>query len=187
MKKLLFPSLVLATVALLVQCASMPPKWPIYERAAEDMMTVIQQKIGDGLKTGALTPDEAQIFLARLEGIRKDYLTLREQNVHRSEWESLLSRLSALEDDINKALARHPRVEGTAIEDRLSALQRRIDDERIAGRLTQTESREFQGRLDTIRSDYLRMTESGRFVRPEDRTEISRRLDLLEIDIDRYR
>ena len=73
------------------------------------------------------------------------------------------------------------------IEDRLIALQRRIDNDRITGRLTQTEAREFQPRLDAIRSDYLRMTEGGRFLRYEDRAEITRRIDFLEIDIDRGR
>jgi hypothetical protein len=150
-------------------------------------MTVIQQKIGEGLKTGALTPDDAQIFLAKLEGIRKDYLVLRERNVYRDEWESLLGRLDLLEAEVNRALARPPKVEMPPIEDRLILLQRRIDDNRINGRLTQTEAREFQVRLDAIRSDYLRMTEGGRFLRYEDRAEITRRLDLLEIDINRYR
>ncbi len=187
MKKILFPSLVLVTVAILTQCASLPQRWPTMERAAEDKMTAIQQKIGEGLKTGALTPNQAQIFLAKLEDIRKDYLVLRERNVYREEWESLLRRLDVLDDEINRALARPPRVEIPSIEDRLVVLQRRIDDARVTGRLTQTEAREFQVRLDTIRSDYLRMTEGGRFLRYEDRAEISRRLDSLELDLNRYR
>ena len=186
MKKILFASLVLVTVFILAQCASMQ-RWPTYERTAEDKMTVIQQKIGEGLKTGALTPEQAQIFLAKLEDIRRDYLLLREKNVYRDEWESLLGRLDVLDADVNRALARPPKVEIPPLEDRLIVLQRRIDDARTTGRVTLTEAREFQVRLDAIRSDYLRMTEGGRFVRYEDRAEIIRRLDLLEIDINRYR
>lgn len=185
MKRILFLSLVLMAV-ILAQCATMQT-WPTYERTADDRMTVIQQKIGEGLKTGALTSEDGQIYLARLEDIRKDYLTLVGKNVYRKDWESLLGRLDVLEDEVNKKLARPPRIEGTVIEDRLISLQRRIDDRRVAGRLTQTEAREFQARLDAIRSDYLRMTEGGRFVRYEDRSEIYHRIDLLETDLDRYR
>jgi hypothetical protein len=36
-------------------------------------MIVIQEKIGDGLKTGALTTDQSQMFLTTLKGIRTDY------------------------------------------------------------------------------------------------------------------
>jgi len=35
-------------------------------------MGVIQDKIGDGLKTGALTPDQSQMYLTTLKGIRTD-------------------------------------------------------------------------------------------------------------------
>src|SRR3990172_4216443 len=186
MKKILFASLVLVTVFILAQCASMQ-RWPTYERTAEDKMTAIQQKIGEGLKTVTLTPEQAQIFLAKLEDVRRDYLLLREKNVYRDAWESLLGRLDVLDSDVNRALARPPKVKIPPLEDRLIVLQRRIDDARTTRRVTLTEAREFQVRLDAIRSDYLRMTEGGRFIRYEDKAEITRRLDLLEIDINRYR
>lgn len=125
--------------------------------------------------------------MAKLEDIRRDYLVLREKNVYRDEWESLLGRLDVLDADVNTALACPPRVEMHPIDDRLIVLQRRIDDVRITERATQTEAREFQVRLDAIRSDYLRMKEGGRFLGNKDIEEITLRLDLLEIDIDRYR
>jgi len=186
MKKALFLVLIVLVPVFLTQCAHMQ-KWPTYERTAEDRMTVIQQKIGDGLKTGALTAEEAQIFLGKLENIRRDYLALRDQYVYREDWKRLLGRLDVLEDEVNIALARPPRIEGRVIEDRLISIQRSLDDARINRRLTQREAEGFQGRLDSIRSDYLRMTEGGRFIRYEDRAEISRRLDLLETDLTRYR
>jgi len=75
-------------------------------------MAAIQQKIGEGqLKTGTLTPEQAQIFLAKQEDIRRDYLVLREKNVYREEWESLLGRLDLLDAEVSTALARPPRVE----------------------------------------------------------------------------
>jgi len=150
-------------------------------------MVVIQEKIGDGLKTGALTPDQSQMFLTTLKGIRTDYTALRDKRVDRNEWESLLGRLDALGDEINRALARTTRIEEPRNADRIVALQRRIDDGRITRRLPLTEEREFQSRLDSIRREYLRMTDGGRYTTYEERADISRRLDSLETDLNRFR
>ena len=36
-------------------------------------MILIQEKIEDGLKTGALTPDQSSMYVATLKDIRTDY------------------------------------------------------------------------------------------------------------------
>ena len=185
-KAILLSVLVVFGLALFSGCAT-TQIWPDYERNAENKMVVIQERIGDGLKTGALTPDQSQMFLTTLKGIRTDYTALRDKRVYRNEWESLLGRLDALGDEINRALARTTRIEEPRTADRIVALQRRIDDGRISGRLPQTEGRGYQARLDSIRSDYLRMTEGGRYATNEERADISRRLDSLETDLNRYR
>jgi hypothetical protein len=105
---------------------------------------------------------------------------------HREEWDSFFRRLDLFEDEINKDLVRPARLELPRVEDRIIALQRRIDDGRSTGRLTSAEARDFQARLDAIRSDYSRMLE-GRSITPEERADILRRLDLLETDLSRYR
>jgi hypothetical protein len=176
-------------LALFSGCASIQT-WPDNERTAENKMVVIQEKIGDGLKTGALTPDQSQSFLTRLKSIRTDYDALRDKRVYREEWDSLFGRLDALGEDINRAIARDTRIEESREPrngDRIVTLQRRIDDGRINGRLPQTEGREFQARLDAIRSDYMRMTEGGKYSTHEERIDISRRLDSLESALDRFR
>ena len=173
-------------LALFSGCATMQT-WPDYERNAENKMVVIQEKIGDGLKTGALTPDQSQMFLTTLKGIRTDYTELRDRRVYRDEWDKLLGRLDALGDEINRAFARPARIEEPRNGDRIVSLQRRIDDGRMNGRLPLTDGREFQARLDSIRRDYLRMTEGGRYTTYEERTDISRRLDSLEMDLNRFR
>jgi hypothetical protein len=186
-QKVVFMTVVMVFgLALFSGCATVQT-WPDYERNAENKMVVIQEKIGDGLKTGALTPDQSQMFLTTLKGIRTDYEALREKRVYREEWESLHGRLDALGDDINRALARTPGIEEPRNGDRIVALQRRLDDARISRRLPLTEEREFQSRLDSIRREYLRMTEGGRYSTTEERTDISRRLDSLETDLNRYR
>ncbi len=185
-KVILLSVLVVFGLALFSGCVTMQT-WPDNERNAENKMVVIQEKIGDGLKTGALTPDQSQMFLTTLKGIRTDYAELRDKRVYRDEWDRLLGRLDALGDEINRALARTTRIEEPRNGDRIVALQGRIDDGRINRRLPLTEEREFQSRLDSIRRDYLRMTEGGRYTTYEERADISRRLDSLETDLNRYR
>ena len=188
-KFVLLAALAVFGLALFSGCASMQT-WPDNERSAENKMVVIQEKIGDGLKTGALTPDQSQSFLTRLKGIRTDYEALRDKRVYRDEWDSLFGRLDALGEEINRALVRNTRIEESRepkIGDRIVTLQRRIDDGRINQRLPQTEGREFQARLDSIRSDYMRMTDGGKYSTHEERTDISRRLDSLESALDQFR
>ena len=185
-KAILVTVLMVFGLALISGCASIQT-WPDNQRSAENKMIVIQEKIGDGLKSGALTPDQSQMYLTTLKGIRTDYEALRDRNVSREEWDSLLGRLDALGDEINRALTRTTRIEEPRNGDRIVALQRRIDDGRINKRLPLTEGRDYQSRLDSIRSDYLRMTEGGRSTTYEERAGISRRLDSLETDLNRYR
>ena len=173
--------------ALFSGCATMPQTWPDYEGSAENKMVVIQGKIGDGLKTGALTPDQSQMFLTTLKSIRTDYEVLRDKRVYRDEWDRLHGRLDALGQEIDRGLAQPVRVEEPRNGDRIVALQRRIDDGRTSGRLPQTEGRDFQSRLDSIRREYLRMTEGGRSTTYEERSDVSRRLDSLETELNRFR
>ena len=186
-KAILLTVLMVFGLALFSGCATMPQTWPDNQRSAENKMVVIQEKIGDGLKTGALTTDQSQMFLTTLKGIRTDYEALRDRSVQQEEWNSLLGRLDALGDEINRALARTTRIEEPRNGYRIVTLQRRIDDGRTSGRLPQTEGRDYQSRLDSIRTDYLRMTEGGRSTTYEQRADISRRLDSLETDLNRFR
>jgi hypothetical protein len=182
----LLTGLVVAGLAFSSGCATMQT-WPDNERSAENKMVVIQEKIGDGLKTGELTPDQSQMFLKTLKVIRTDYVELRDKRVSREEWDRLHGRLDVLGDEINRALNRPARIEQPRHGDRIITLQRRIDDGRLNGRLPPIEGREYQSRLDSIRRDYMRMTEEGRFVMPEERADIHRRLESLETDLNRFR
>jgi hypothetical protein len=184
---ILLTVLMVFVLALFSGCATMPQTWPDYERSAENKMVVIQEKIGDGLKTGALTPDQSQTFLTTLKGIRTDYTALRDKEVSRDEWDRILGRLDALDAEINRALARPSRIEEPRNGDRIVALQKRIDDGKTSGRLPRAEGSDYQTRLDSIRRDYLGMTEGGRSTTSEERADISRRLDSLETDLNRFR
>ena len=184
MKKILFLVVVPVMMAVLIQCVSAPQRWPAYERRTEDRMFALQQRIGNGLASGELTPNEAQNLLARLENIRRDYTVLRDRRTMQEEWDPLLGRLDDLEKDVGRVRAQPSRIDETRIEDRMIALQRRLDEGMTAGRLTRVQGREFQLRLDAIRRDFLQQIKD-RPLTPEERTEISSRLDSLERDINR--
>src|SRR4030042_6259191 len=96
------------------------------------------------------------MFLTTLKGIRTDYTALRDKEVSRDEWDRLLGRLDVLGEEINRALARTTRIEEPRNGDRIVALQKRIDDGRINGRLPLAEGREFPSSLDHSPRDYLR-------------------------------
>jgi hypothetical protein len=177
---------VIVSVALSSGCVTMQT-WPDSERSAESKMVVIQENIGDGLKTGTLSPDQAQMYLTTLKGIRTDYALLRDKRVSREEWDALHVRLDALGNEINRAYSRTTRIEEPRNGDRIVTLQARIDDGKSSGRLPLAEGREYQSRLDSIRREYFRMTEGGKLSTHEERVDISRRLDLLETDLNRFR
>ena len=184
MKKIILLFVVPVFMAVLIQCASAPQRWPAYERRTEDRMFALQQRIGNGLASGEVTPNEAQNFLKKLENIREDYTLLRERRTTPEEWEPLLVKLDDLEREVDRVRVQPSRVDDTRIEDRMIALQRRIDEGIMAGRLTRVQGREFQLRLDGIRREFLYQLKERPFT-PENRTEISSRLDSLERDIDR--
>ena len=184
-KVILLTALTVFGLTLFLGCVGMQT-WPDNERSAENKMVVIQEKIGNGLKTGALNPDQSQMFLTTLKGIRTDYEALRDKSVLRDEWDKLFVRLDTLEDEINLALSRTAKYEEPRNAYRIVALQKRINDGRISERLPQREGREFQSRLDTVRRDYLRITEGGRYATKDERIGISRRLDTLETDLNRF-
>jgi hypothetical protein len=170
--------------AVLSGCLSLHT-WPDEERSAENKMVTIQEKIGGGLKTGTLSPDQSQMFLTELKSIRTGYELIRDQRIPRDKWNSIQGRLDALGEKLDRTVAQSPRVEDPRFGDRILTLQRRLDDGRISGRLPQAEEREFQARLDFIRSDYLRMSDAGRKPTYEQRSDISRRLDSLEVELNR--
>ncbi|MDW7772593.1 MAG: hypothetical protein SCH71_06845 [Desulfobulbaceae bacterium] len=145
-----------------------------------------QQKIGEGLQRNTLAIDHSQLFLARLEGIRHDYLQLRGRSVRRDQWDRLDQRLDALNRDIDRAIDRPGTIGGADLpRDRINVLQQRINSGRASGRLSPREVQKFQATLDFIRRDYIRMTEGDRYPSYEERTDISRRLDYLEADLNK--
>ncbi|OPY14517.1 MAG: hypothetical protein A4E69_01131 [Syntrophus sp. PtaB.Bin138] len=184
MKKRMLLVVVPLMMAVLVQCVSVPQRWPAYERRTEDRMFALQQKIGTGLASGELNPNEAQNLLAKLENVRGEYMVLRERRTTAEEWDPLLGRLDDLEREVNRVRVQPSRIDETRIEDRMIVLQRRIDEGIMAGRLARVQGREFQLRLDSIRREFLQRIKDRPFT-PEERAETASRLDVLERDINR--
>jgi hypothetical protein len=185
MKKfVMLAGMVVMAAVFLAGCVA-PQVWPDYKRSAESKIVVIQEKIGDGLKTGSLSADQSQMFLSTLKGIRNDDLALRDKPVAQSEWIDLHARLDALDTEIDRAKVRPTAMERSRSGDRILLLQNRIDNGRTARRWAVVNERDFQYRLDAIRQDYLRMTDNGRYATVEERNDIDRRLDSLESDVNR--
>jgi len=184
MKKKLLLIVVPVMMVFLIQCASIPKMWPANERRSEDRMFALQQKIGNGLALGEITPNEAQNLLAKLENLRKEYTVLRERRTLAGEWDPFLGRLNDIENEVSKVRAQPSRIDETKIEDRMIVFQRRINEGIMAGRLTRVQGRELQLRLDTIRRDFLQQIKD-RPLTLEERLGLSSRLDMLEVDINR--
>jgi hypothetical protein len=185
MKKLvMWTGMAVMAAAFLAGCLA-PQTWPDYSRSADSKIVVIQEKIGDGLKTGSLSADQSQGFLTTLKGIRNDDLALRDRPVAQHEWVDLHARLDALNAEVDRAKVRPATMASSSSGDRILLLQSKIDDGRTARRWSVTNERDFQYRLDAIRQDYLRMTENGRYATAEERSDIDRRLDALESDVNR--
>jgi len=56
-------------------------------------------------------PDQSQIFLTTLKGIRTDYTALRDKRVYRDEWDRLNADWMRLETKINRGYARPARID----------------------------------------------------------------------------
>ena len=151
--------------------------------SAENKMVVILDKIGDGVNTGTLSPDQSRMYLTKLKGILTDYELLRNKRVFWEEWNSLHARLDLLEAEINRKVAGTARIGEPSNGDRITALQRRIDDGKICGSLSAEDEQLFQSRLDSIRSDYLLSTDELKVPTSEERAKTSSLLDTLETEM----
>ncbi len=192
--------------ALFSGCASMRTSL-VYERSSETKMILVHEKIEDGLKTGALTPDQSSMYVATLKDIQTDYAGLKGESVSREQKNNLQGRLDVLGDVVNKAINRTkknekpkssfwerlgqdigvlPKTEKPkepTIGDRIIKLQKKIDDGRNDGAFSLKQGNDFQALLDYVRSEYLRMMKGGLPVTVEEKEVISRLLDSLETDL----
>jgi len=157
--------------------------WPDAEMSAENKMVVILDKIGDGVNTGTLSPDLSRMYLTKLKGILTDYELLRNKDVFWEEWNSLHARLDLLEAEINRKVAGTARIGEPSNGDRITALQRRIDEGRICGSLPAEDEQLFQTRLDSIRRDYLLSIVELKAPTSEERAKTSSLLDTLETEM----
>jgi predicted nuclease with TOPRIM domain len=127
------------------------------------------------------------MYLTSLKGIRMDYSALRNKPVYQDRWNDLHRRLDILDDEITREIMRGTATRTPVYEDRIVTLQRDFDAARMRHRLSPHEEREFQARLDALRRDAARLRESGGSTRYQEREDLSRRLDALAEDIERFR
>jgi hypothetical protein len=193
-------------LALFSGCASMQTRLG-YERSAETKMIVIQEKIADGVKTGALAPDQSRMYQATLKDIQADYAGFRGKSVSTEERNSLQGRLDVLGDVVYRALNPAKKNEAPkdsfwerlgrdmgvlpstgktkepTMGDRIITIQKKIDDGRSSGAFSLKQGNDFQAVLDYARREYLRMLDGVRPATIEESAAVSRLLDSLESDL----
>lgn len=136
------------------------------------------------IKITANSGNEAQNFLKKLDNLRRDYTVLRERMTTQEEWTPLLTKLEDMEHEVDEVRAYPSRIDETRLEDRMSMIQRRIDDGIQVGKLQRVQGREFQLRLDDIRREFLQRIKD-RPITSVEKGETSGRIETLESDINR--
>jgi hypothetical protein len=180
--------LVILGLALFSGCADSMHIWLVHDKSAENKLIAIEERIGDELKTGGLSPDESQVFMTTLKDIRIDCAELRDKNVYQEKWNSLHNKINILKEEIDRARIWTSEIEKPSHLDKIAKIQKNIDNETISGNSPPTGEREFQAsRLDSIRRDYLQMTEGDQPATDEERGDLFQRLDSLAMDISRGR
>lgn len=142
-------------------------------------MNSLQQRIDEGVKSGALTGQEAKRVQNQLNSIRKGFDSAVQNGLSDREVKHFNQRLDTLSKEIAKE--KHDREDTRSagrIDHRISELQKRIDDGSRKGSLTPVETKNLQSRLDGIRGHYERAQKDGKLTDQEIRA-IQTRLDAL--------
>lgn len=142
-------------------------------------MDSLQHRIDAGVKSGALTGQEAKRLQNQLNSIRKGFDGAVRNGLSDREAKHFNQRLDVLGKEVSKE--KHDREDTRSagkIDHRISELQKRIDDGSRRGSLTPVETKNLQSRLDGIRSNYERAQKDGKLTDQEIRS-IQKKLDAL--------
>ena len=176
-------------IALFSGCATMSfQAWPEDAKNVESMIVALSHQVGEGMRTGAITNDQSQMFLRQLKELRKEAKELKSKKVLHAHWNDLHKRLDAVEEEINSTFAKSGKVdEDSRSAVRIVKLQQDINYAVKEERLTQTEADAFQSRLDAYREEYLKMTvDDGTPVTIDEKKVFSRKLDALTRDLNKF-
>lgn len=139
----------------------------------------LQQRIDEGIKSGALTGQEAKRLQNQLGSIRKGFDGAVRNGLSDREAKHFNQRLDTLSKEVYKE--KHDREDTRSagrIDHRISEIQKRIDSGSRDGSLTPVETKNLQSRLDGIRGHYERAQKDGKLTDQEIRA-IQARLDAL--------
>lgn len=194
-------AVMMVALVFLAACANRQMR-PEAERNTEVKMAVLQEKITDAKRSGTLTTDQADDYNKRLKRIRDDYQDMAGKNAASEDWNTLNTRLDRLQQDLSRSTAGRASAitPGAAVvtDERIAAIQRRIDVARANGTLSARDADDLQARLNAIRSASLRPS-SGPYIAPGGmgaggtapglymKSDISRDIDSLEADLGRAR
>jgi len=189
MRNLIFAyALMIMSTLVLSGCATLGiHTWPDDEKRVDAMIITVTQDVGEGIRTGALTIDQSQMFLRQLKTLRKEAAELRSKDVRHEHWNDLHKRLDVVEEEVNAAFAKSGKVdEDSRSAVRIVKLQQDIDSAKLECRLSEENVKIYQNRLDVIRSSYLKMIEpDGTPVTADEKVDIARKLDSFTSDLNK--
>ena len=181
--------IVFLCAVLLTGCATLPfQKWPEDESRVQTMIVTISQQIGDGLRTGAITIDQSQMYLRELRVLRREAEELSTKNVLHEHWNDLHRRLDRIEEGINITFAKS----GVVDEDLRSAvrilkLQMDLDAAIKEERLSLDEANDFRTKLQGAKEYYIKITEiDGTPITAEEKLSLARKLDAFTLELNKF-
>jgi hypothetical protein len=188
-KAIMTTALMVFGVVLISGCATLSiQKWPDDEKNVEAMIVTISQQVGEGLRTGAFTINQSQMFLRQLGGMRRESAELSSKNVMHAHWNDLHKRLDSVEEAVNNAFAQSGKVdEDSRSAVRVVKLQQDLDNAIKEERLSQAESTNFQSRLDEARKEYIKITvDDGTPITLDEKRRLSSKLDSITTDLNKF-
>ena len=155
----------------------------INQRIAE-----MDQRIDQGMRSGALTRDEGRRLRMELNKVRDDAARMKRDGILTPrEKDRLNAELDRLKRDIYREARDDDRRRGQQIDisdinQRIAEMDQRIDQGMRNGALTRDESRRLRMELNKVRDDAARMKRDG-ILTPREKDRLNAELDRLKRDI----
>jgi hypothetical protein len=181
--------LVVIGALLFSGCATLSfQKWPDDQQNVQAMIITISQQVGVGLRTGAITIDQSQMFLRQLRVLRREADELSAKNVLHEHWVDLHRRLDKMEEEINTTFA----TSGIVDEDvrsavRILKLQMDLDNAINEGRINADEASAFRSKLQAAREYYIKITDiDGTPITADEKLTLARMLDVFTLELNKF-
>ncbi|NLX52314.1 MAG: hypothetical protein GXY72_09480 [Deltaproteobacteria bacterium] len=148
----------------------------------------MDQRIDQGMRSGALTRDEGRRLRMELNKVRDDAARMKRDGILTPrEKDRLNAELDRLQRDIYREAKDNDRNRGRQVDisdisQRIAQMDQRIDQGMRSGALTRDEGRRLRMELNRVRDDAARMKRDG-ILTPREKDRLNAELDRLQRDI----